>query len=129
MSVCDTCRKPGHCCNGFELHLRGEKEMSLEQVKTELATMVSYMRGNRAVRQPVPFEQVKDQPHARLGLPYRPLYRRTDGSWRYGCPLLVNGRCSDYANRPAICVAYEPKSDPLCIEWEPPADAPAEVSA
>lgn len=64
-------------------------------------------------------ENVRDEDGGRL--PFRPLFRRSDGLWVWWCPNLnaKTGRCDDYANRPFACRDYEPKTDRLCILHEP----------
>ena len=54
--------------------------------------------------------------NVRLGLPYRRFYQEKTGRWRYLCPLLgLDGRCKDYAHRPAPCRALTPgEAKPCC---------------
>ncbi len=55
-----------------------------------------------------------------LGLPFMPLRKTPAGTWQLWCPLLVDGRCSDYENRPALCRYFRAGSDKLCCMWEEP---------
>jgi Fe-S-cluster containining protein len=71
--------------------------------------------------------------HVTQGLPFEPLYEtdRVDVEgkkmWRFWCPKLDRaGRCTIYADRPALCVAYQPKQDALCAEYVPPKPTGAE---
>ena len=65
--------------------------------------------------------------HVTDSLPFEPLYQfqRTNAfgqrPWMFWCPKIGrDGRCTIYAERPALCVAYAPKQDGLCAEYETP---------
>lgn len=59
-------------------------------------------------------------------MPFRPLFKRSDGAWVWWCPNLspTTGRCLDYENRPFACRDYEPGTDRLCVLYEPRIDPP-----
>lgn len=104
MSVCDTCPAPGHCCRAVCLgggHFAMNADTP-EQAQAEI-------------------DRVNASPlHVAVNgkLPFRPLFRRaTDGAWMWWCPNLSaqTGRCLDYANRPTLCRAYQPRTDALCV--------------
>lgn len=98
MTVCDSCRKPGHCCRDFVLNV----PIQLDN-----------------------WEEYATQRMAELGLPFEPVRLASPGASsnpayqvRYSCPRLSpDGRCTDYENRPQVCKIYDAKSDPLCIEY------------
>jgi Fe-S-cluster containining protein len=101
MSLCDTCRNPGRCCTGFHLTTRADTPNTYLDALILMATIDhadgTWLRGRA------------------LGLPFMPLVKRS-GAWLYWCPLLKDGRCSDYENRPQLCRTFEPGSDTLCVE-------------
>lgn len=108
MSLCDTCAMPGRCCRHFVLgggsYGRG---MTPLELLADLATIYQ-----------------KDDSRTSLGVPFMPLFRKSDGMWAFWCPNLgLDGRCTDYANRPNTCVIFEPASDPLCLYYVKPAEA------
>jgi Fe-S-cluster containining protein len=58
--------------------------------------------------------------NVRRGLPFRRLFRTPEGRWQYWCPTLRrDGRCGDYANRPAACRALQPGSGKPCCRNVP----------
>lgn len=92
MSLCDTCKDPGHCCR--EIPIWGIEKTTLE--------VIAYI-----VEQDWPFEIS---------------YIHEDGRGRYECRnLLPNGRCGDYENRPFICSDFVEASDRLCCHYMPTA--------
>lgn len=105
MSICDSCREPGACCK--RLMLGGVTEKAFPTIDDAQAVAAAW-----------PFEP--------NGLPFVPV-RVVQGYWLYTCPRLdrETGRCTDYENRPALCRNYEPKSDPLCAEYEGGTEATA----
>jgi hypothetical protein len=111
MSVCDTCPKPGNCCQDFPLHsLDPERKLTKLEIMIELASLI-YANPDRTR----PF----------IGLPfiparYDPTAGHGTGSWRFNCVnLLPDGRCGDYDNRPyGPCVLYQPREDALCVLFE-----------
>jgi len=99
-SLCDRCRSPGRCCTGLALSATGAGP--------------DWMRGRHSLEV---YAALATAWHGegKLGLPFLPLMRREDGTWRFWCPVLGrDGRCGDYANRPDLCRAYEAGSDRLC---------------
>lgn len=97
MSTCDTCHDPGACCKSFTLSIARDWE---EYAKTTplhaLVTMAVYW------------------------LPFSPKGIGTDPNqrMRWSCGLLdVNGRCSDYENRPELCHHYQAGDDGMCAEF------------
>jgi Fe-S-cluster containining protein len=106
VSACDTCRDPGHCCAGFQLNSGKGDWQSFWVEDGPLMPLV------RMAQMWLPF----------VPMIRGPIYYVDDGAyyqiWYWGCPLLgEDGRCTDYENRPDLCVRYEPKSDPLCVEF------------
>lgn len=62
-------------------------------------------------------------------LPFRPVEISPEtGVWWVGCPLLGDdGRCTDYENRPKICVSFQPGgTDKLCLLAEETAETKEE---
>lgn len=108
MSVCDRCRRPGRCCSGFLLS--GGWPGHAAETTLEAMVMLASVSTDPAIGSPG---------QNQLGLPFLPLGKRTDGAWILWCPLLGrDGRCTDYANRPALCASYQPLTDGLCAEYE-----------
>jgi len=79
-----------------------------------LATMVNYRYEGRSVGGPG-YDVPEGAENVQIGLPFLPLMLQ-GGWWMFTCPLLVDGRCSDYDNRPELCRDYQPMSDLLCAE-------------
>lgn len=106
MSVCDTCPQPGHCCRSIVLG-----GGSFAKHCTTADEFDAYMRDCNA--------GVADIHPIGPPMPFRPLFRRSDGVWALWCPnLSPAGRCLDYENRPFCCSHYEPKTDALCVLTE-----------
>ena len=101
MSLCDLCPRPGRCCSGFELNggKFGEGKTALE-IGADLART----------------QDIDDEGNVLgIGLPFLPLFLRSDGHWHFWCPNLTReGRCGDYENRPWACRHYQPLADHLC---------------
>lgn len=93
-SACDTCRAPGSCCKFIWLRYAGKQDIS-----DTAEDIVS--------KHNLPFVAVKS------GADFDP---RQIGP--FSCKNLVNGRCSDYENRPYLCRVYDAKSDHLCAEYQ-----------
>ena len=93
MSLCDTCMKPGACCQRlFLTGAGGEAEAPKSFEAAEHFAM-------------------------RSGLPFRPLYQ-TEAAWHWWCTALgSDGRCTIYENRPQLCRDFKPGSDPLCVHY------------
>lgn len=113
MSACDTCPKPGNCCNDFSLTGGGS-------IWAKGFSVDSWMEGGT--------QYMKD-----IGLPFLPL--RIDEkiesvggevALRYTCPLVTPaGRCGDYENRPQLCRDYQPGDDRLCVLYVEPVTSDA----
>ena len=101
--LCDSCMKPGACCDG--LALSGGRQ--------------PFDAGN-----PMSFE-VAEHLAMSANLPFRPLALvKPDGDdrphWRWWCTALSpEGRCTIYAERPQLCRNYQAGSDPLCVHHWP----------
>lgn len=103
-SPCDTCSKPGSCCKGFILS---------------------------PLFSPANWERDAPQTLAHLGVPFFRVVEavRAPGdemvAVRCDCDRIgVDGRCTDYENRPSVCRDYSPLSDPLCCEYVGPPPIP-----
>ena len=92
MSLCNVCTKPGACCHNFSLTFK-----------------------DGTVRLPVALANAKMKRH---NYPFIAIGRNEDGFTRFSCPLLKDGRCSDYENRPQTCRNFEPAGDDLCVFFE-----------
>lgn len=104
MSPCDTCSKPGACCQRFVLSPLFSPANWEHDAPRRLAEYgVPFFRVTEAVRSP------GDE---MVGV-------------RCSCDLLgADGRCTDYENRPGVCRDYQPLSDPLCVEFVGPSPIP-----
>lgn len=103
-TLCDVCLEPGACCK--RLHLTGFSEDPLRQPQLPM----SHERAEHFAMS--------------AGLPFRPLEQNERGVWLWECTaLLPNGRCSIYEDRPELCRAYKPGSDPLCVHHVPRPDS------
>lgn len=125
-SMCNRCTLPGKCCIGFDLDYAPLNRCETsEQVLDILGNVVTYNPGCVAmINPPADTEdnlRSSGNTDVRRGLPFQPLLRRSNGVWRFWCPVLdiKTGRCGDYENRPALCRNYEPGSDKLCAMHEP----------
>lgn len=113
MSVCDSCRRPGHCCTW--IYIQG-REYDGKVWEGDDWKEIS-MRGlNEAMGQDHPFEPLEyRQIPAEMRECFTPY-----GYVYWSCKNLTpEGRCGDYENRPQLCRNYEPKQDALCIEHVP----------
>jgi Fe-S-cluster containining protein len=104
MSLCETCREPGHCCKAFNLTGTGDHHVTFWD-------------------DDVPhFDRFPFVPLYRIGqgtVEFGPEAGRTYSWWRWGCPKLgADGRCTIYDTRPQLCRDFEPGSNPLCIEYD-----------
>lgn len=107
LSLCDNCFSPGACCKGFTFPDKtfwfDDNELSVyeclakEDSSGRLLPFVLLRRGD---------DSWIDED---TGRPY--------GHYHFWCPLLKNGRCGDYQNRPAVCRNYEPASCGLCVHF------------
>lgn len=97
MSVCDTCRTKGNCCDGFVLNLWFSKDNWFnESIKKLQEHKLDYM------------------------YPIRPCdyFGKDTVQVQFGCNNLGDdGLCKDYDNRPDLCKLYEPQQDALCCEY------------
>jgi hypothetical protein len=127
-SLCDNCARPGSCCTGFVLATGALDRGEASDIDALLATAVtctnaagqgSYLFG-RGVADLVRACADPGTANVRIGLPYRRFYRAPDGRWRYWCPKLQrDGRCGDYANRPAACRVVQAGEAKPCCHYVP----------
>ncbi len=114
MSICDTCRDPGHCCKYFSLSRYFKFETTRQQVQTHIE------QGTTNFDEKMTFELLPFTATTRGAF-----YGHGDGKvdsvrWNVTCPMLNDeGHCSIYDKRPKLCRTYQPKSDGICIEYEP----------
>lgn len=107
VSECDSCPKPGACCQNFPL-----PAISLEQHPTLLDAMIAAASRLYSVGE--------DKGRDAIGLPFIPVKPTTEvlgeACYLWQCVnLLPNGRCGDYEHRPyGPCVLYKPGADRLC---------------
>lgn len=106
--LCDVCTHPGACCHDFPLSMVFKTD-DLEAVKAEWETRRN-APGIIAANGRMPFEVLRKDPTQPLG------------HWRFACPMLRDGRCSIYDDRPMPCRLYVPASDKLCVMYRPPED-------
>lgn len=99
--LCETCRKPGSCCKNFALVSRFTKDNWKSEAESLLAThKIDY------------FKPVRVRPN--------PTTQNPDAvSVYFDCERLgLDGRCTNYNERPETCRVFEPGSDPLCAEYQ-----------
>lgn len=117
MSPCNDCRDPGRCCRAFTYSsIAFPIDADRDEVRRHLRAGTN--RPSWAPpRRPVPFE-----PLVPSGFWCRRGERKPSGvTWLVSCPELDDaGRCGIYDDRPDCCVNYEPKSSPLCAEFDGP---------
>lgn len=103
ISPCETCPVPGHCCRFLTLGYLAEHAETVEEAEREIAK----------------FNAGPSREYNGF-LPFRPLFKASDGTWRWWCPNLnlTSGRCDDYENRPYACSSYQPGTDRLCVLFE-----------
>lgn len=103
--ICNNCHSPGSCCSGFQLmSLVGwEYPEDIEQKKLKAVETLKSLGMDYFV------------PH-QVHLPSPVYMAEYNGkvSMTFRCTKLVNGRCSDYDNRPNTCINYKPMEDDLC---------------
>lgn len=110
MSACDTCPKPGSCCNDFQLHGKTTTTVFPENDWEGRASI--WLK-----RHELPFLPLRIDRDATFTDPV------PDGhvAIRYMCPKLSpEGRCGDYENRPPLCRDYQPGQDRLCAVYVEP---------
>jgi Fe-S-cluster containining protein len=116
MSLCDTCKRPGHCCSGFML---GGGSFPPARTREEAQAQIDKQLMHRVdgTLQISPFE-----------LMYLENFLQADhvtgikdwvAGWKMRCTKLVNGRCSIYDTRPQLCKDYAPATDSLCFHHVP----------
>jgi Fe-S-cluster containining protein len=107
VSLCDTCRQPGHCCNGF--NLSGTDGALVFWDDDERGPLID---------EAFPFLPV--QRWHQWTVEGGPEVGRTYSAWLWRCTKLgSDGRCTIYETRPQLCRDYEAGSDRLCIEYVP----------
>ena len=114
-SPCDTCRDPGYCCSALTLSTVFPAKMPRDKVAQHVAEGTDpYGYGNDA--EPTP----QFHPLRVTGRYAKRGQKEADGvTWMFSCDWLgADGRCMNYENRPKLCAGYEPKADPLCIEYD-----------
>jgi Fe-S-cluster containining protein len=121
VSLCDTCSNPGRCCTGFTLSAPSDVPDTALEALVKMASALTWetAEGRSMASWQAPFMPASSDARVMLGLPFMPLWKRSDGVWYYWCPRLVEGRCSDYENRPALCAAMVPGQGPLCCMSQP----------
>lgn len=99
MSLCDSCRSPGACCQGLILSHLFEKIRWKQDAR-------KFVKKERYPFYPVRALQVDlDNPEM------------TFIHVQFDCRNLgADGRCSKYEDRPFVCSDYEPGIDGLCAE-------------
>lgn len=102
-SLCDTCRKPGHCCTMFTLNIYERAEGWHAGMQRQLDRYgLSFIKP--VAPSVIGLHIQRDNPEGRM-------------NGFFSCTRLgADGRCSDYENRPELCRIYEPGSDSLCVE-------------
>jgi hypothetical protein len=132
-SLCDICRKPGACCQSFvlsqSLFSTGDPT-EIDSLLTDIVTCTredgtgSFIFG-RGIADYARAQASPAYAHISLGLPFRRATRLPNSNWRYNCPVLgTDGRCTNYANRPAPCRALIPGDAPACRQHAGPACSP-----
>lgn len=108
--TCDNCPDPGVCCERFFLIGCGGA------IHFDPAT---YGEG----------AETPERFLARYALPFRFLRLLDNGAAVFTCPLIVDGRCSDYENRPALCRVFAVNGDRACAHHWDHAAGQAEIRA
>lgn len=122
MSACDTCAAPGACCRDIPIHSGTWGNFYPRQWPHEaVAYLGAKMPGHPFIPLRLEMFPPEEIPADAEG-PY--------GMGRWSCTRLTpEGRCDDYDNRPALCRAYEPLSDRLCVMYVPPNPSTEEPNA
>ena len=91
MSLCNLCPDPGMCCKGMLITLNGyNKPYSHSSLEYANSRFVNF-------------------PQVAVG-------HTSEGYVLFDCPLLLDGRCTDYDNRPGMCGEnYPPGLNNLCF--------------
>ena len=115
MSICDSCRDPGHCCRSFRVSRYFKPETTRAEVKEHL------LNGTDDFDEGTIYEVLPFDPLIRNGgfFAYPNEVVPQSIQWSFSCPKLgEDGRCTIYDKRPQLCRSYEAKSDLICIETE-----------
>jgi Fe-S-cluster containining protein len=106
---CDTCSKPGACCNDFFLNGRsGALRFSKEGWEWRAAEHMDMLQ--------MPFIPLRIVPNDEGD-------ERDTAAVRFTCPKVTpEGRCSIYETRPQLCRDYAPGQDRLCVMYVPQSD-------
>ena len=110
MSACDTCTKPGACCQDFVLSGRGGAFMfSEDNWRIE--------GDNLMEKHELPFIPL------RIDTKSPKADREGMVGVRFSCTQVTpEGRCGIYDARPQLCRDYEAGSDKLCVMYVPKPD-------
>lgn len=104
-SACDSCLKPGHCCQVIALN---SGEWPKEPFDQTVESVTKLLKAN-------PQWDI----HGDLvSLDFQPTHVSEEGVWFFDCRALHEGRCSIYHRRPALCKSYEPLGDKLCYHHD-----------
>jgi Fe-S-cluster containining protein len=124
MSLCDTCCKPGHCCQNIPLW-GNEMDLDIPMSNTKWKKRIHKIL-DRMDRDARLYTEQFGKKHGNHGvscfIPAHLHYSITiagvqQGKPRFKCLNLLDGRCSDYENRPELCKTYKEGSDSLCAEY------------
>jgi Fe-S-cluster containining protein len=137
VSLCDTCKDPGFCCR--EIPLVYKRSPVLFRHGTSAEQMTQFAKVAKLPFLPLrPFFCIKMKPEraaqaeidgahgAMFGYAVDDLAGHGEPhvvaqTWMWRCPHLTPaGRCGIYETRPALCRAFEPGKDKLCVHYSPP---------
>ena len=106
MSLCDTCKAPGHCCKSIYLFGNDLDDRNLSEADAaEILTLYGQYEADEDGNE-FPFVIVGPSPEY-------------GGQLRLTCPKLgQDGRCTIYDRRPMLCRDFKPGSDLLCVYYE-----------
>ena len=95
MSLCDSCARPGACCDDFVLY--GSSYLDATATLLEATVYLASNFGHPS------------QLDGAVIYPFVPVSRGLDGRVSVTCPLLdrATGRCSEYQYRPDTCRNFE----------------------
>lgn len=104
MSLCDTCKAPGHCCRSLTLY--GNDLDSPDMSDDEAIAILEW------------FAEYEKETFG-WEVPFIPYGRDSVGAIKFMCPKLGDdGRCTIYETRPSTCRDFEPASGPLCVHYK-----------
>lgn len=116
-SPCDSCRDPGACCRAFTVNIDFPVGMERDEVREHVRKGTDPFGGRRRHEKLPHFEPLRPSRWWAGNGARRP--ERVN--WMFDCAALgPDGRCTVYDDRPDVCRAYEPKSDPMCVEFDGP---------